>query len=70
MDAEQTTRFCQHCADYARTLPTGEAVEFIRCAVELMGDLEAVSPLRNAWIALHHADAQLSLISDSQGRLL
>lgn len=53
----------------ARSLPMSESVDFLRGALAVAGDHEAVAELRAAYLQLRNIDAQLDLIAGGQLKL-
>lgn len=58
--------FIKETAAHARSLPLNEAVVFLKGALEIAGDNDAVKELRGTYVDLSSADDQLELIASGQ----
>ncbi len=68
-EAEDIAFFRATAAATARTLPLPDALRFLRGALLVASEHDAMSEIRVAYVQLHSSDSQLELIASGQLKL-
>lgn len=68
-DFEVASFYRETVVALARTMPLAEAVKFLRGALIVAGEHEAMTDVRKAYVSLAHGDQQLELIASGQLKL-
>lgn len=61
--------FIRQSIAFARTLPFGDAVTYLRGMLSLCGDHDMTPAVRDTFVRLSHCDEQLELLASGQLKL-